>query len=270
MTADATPPASPPRRPEYRVPAPTLTAIGLSVLLGRRRSFVRDAIGIMRTNRNRPRRVEGIENIPREGPFIVVMNHLSRRGLRPFTCAMAIAEAVASVRPGAAEIHWAFTSEYVDLRVGPVTIPVRLLRWIFGRVARIYGLVTIARREELVMGRATALRQMARIVAKEPIGLTPEGLESNGVLIRPQPGTGLFLASVEGHRAPLLPVGLYEDGDAFCVRFGSPFRIELPRGVGRAEQDRLASDQVMLAIGRELPPAYWGAYAAQLGDAHTT
>jgi 1-acyl-sn-glycerol-3-phosphate acyltransferase len=261
MTVDESPP---PRRPEYRVPLPTLISISVSVLLGRRRSFVRDAISTMRANHNRPRRVEGIDNVPRQGPFIVVMNHLSRRGLRPFTCGMALAEAVASVRPNAAEIHWAFTSEYVDLRIGPVTIPVRLLRWIFGRVARIYGLVTIARREPLVMGRATALRQLARLVAHEPIGLTPEGLESNGVLIRPQPGTGLFLASVEGHRAPLLPVGLSEDGDTLVVRIGAPFRIDLPRGVGRGEQDRLASDQVMLAIGRLLPTAYWGAYTDQL------
>ena len=265
MTVDETPAVPTPRRPEYRVPVPTLIAIGISVLLGRRRSFTRDAIGVMRANHNRPRRVEGIDNIPREGPFIVVMNHLSRRGLRPFTCGMALAEAVAGVRPNTAEIHWAFTSEYVDLRIGPVTIPVRLLRWIFGRVARIYDLVTIARREELVMGRATALRQLARLVAREPIGLTPEGLESNGILIRPQPGTGLFLASLEGHRAPLLPVGLFEDGDTFVVRIGAPFRIDLPRGVERAEQDRLASEQVMLAIGRQLPPPYLGAYAEQLG-----
>ncbi|TAK58058.1 MAG: hypothetical protein EPO22_11415 [Dehalococcoidia bacterium] len=263
MTVDGSPPL-----PKYLVPWPRMFVMSACLVLGIRRSFTRDGIAFMRLNRSRPRRIEGVEHIPLEGPFIVVMNHFSRRGLRPFHCAMAIAEAVAGVRPDAAEIRWAFTSEYVDLRIGPLTVPVWLLRWIFGRVARMYGLVTIARREELVMGRATALRQMARILAKEPIGITPEGLESNGVLIRPQPGTGLFLASVEGHRAPLLPVGLFEDGDTFCVRFGAPFRIDLPRGVGRAEQDRAASDQVMLAIGRELPPPYWGAYVEQLRGAH--
>ncbi len=263
MTIDATPPA--PTPPKYRVPWPRLIVMGVCMALGIRRSFVRDGIAFMRANRDRPRRIEGVAHIPREEPFIVVMNHFSRRGLRPFHCAMAIGEAMAGVRPVAAEIHWAFTSEYVDLRIGPITIPVRLLRWIFGRVARMYGLVTIARREELVMGRATALRQMARILAREPIGLTPEGLESNGILIRPQPGTGLFLASLEGHRAPLLPIGLFEDGGTLVVRIGPPFRIDLPRGLDRAEQDRLAADQVMLAIGRQLPPAYWGAYAEQLG-----
>jgi 1-acyl-sn-glycerol-3-phosphate acyltransferase len=247
------------------VPLPTFFAIVLSLLFLRRRSFTRDGITVMTANRKLVRPVEGVEHIPREGPFIVVMNHFSRRGLRPYHCGMAVAEAVRNVRPGTQEIHWAFTSEYVDLRIGPIPIPVWLLRWIFGRVARIYDLVTIARREELVMGRATALRQLARIVAREPIGLTPEGLDANGILVRPRAGTGLFLASVEGHRAPLLPVGLSEEDDMLRVRIGAPFRIDLPRGIDRADQDRLASDQVMLAIGRELPPSYWGAYNDALG-----
>ena len=254
------------RPPGYWVPVSMILAIAVSVIFGRRRSFTRDAVVVLRANRDRPRRIDGIEHIPADGPFIVVMNHYSRRGLRPFHCGMAVAEAVASVRPGQPEIHWAFTSEYVDLRIGPVPIPVRFLRWLFGRVARIYGFVTIARREELVMGRATALRQLARLVASDPVGLTPEGLESNGILIRPQPGAGLFLASIEGHRAPLLPVGLFEDGETLCVRFGEPFRIDVPKHAPRAEQDGLASEQVMLAIGRLLPPSYWGAYAGALAD----
>src|SRR3972149_4180335 len=111
MTVDETPPARPQRRPEYRVPMPTLIAISISVLLGRRRSFVPDAIGVMRANRNRPRRVEGIDNIPRQGPFIVVMNHLSRQVLSIVTGAIKSAEAAAKMRTNSAIKHWAFTSE---------------------------------------------------------------------------------------------------------------------------------------------------------------
>ena len=254
--------ANPP--PGYWIPVPMILAIAVSVILGRRRSFTRDGAVVMRANRDRPRRIDGTEHIPAEGPFIAVMNHYSRRGLRPFHCGMAVAEAVASVRPGQPEIHWAFTSEYVDLRIGPVPIPVRFLRWLFGRVARIYGFVTIARREELVMGRATALRQLARLATSDPVGLTPEGLEGSRELIEPQPGTGLFLASIAGRGAPLLPIGLFEEDGTLCVRFGAPFRLDVPAGLARAEQDRLASQQVMTAIGRLLPPPYWGAYVDAL------
>ena len=245
----------------YEAPLLRFILFGVDLLLGRRRSFTRDSQLVLDANREYARRIEGLDNVPKEGSFIPVMNHYGRRGLRPYHCAMVVTTAVASVRPGLPEIRWAFTSEYLGRRIGPVPIPLWLIRWTFRRAARVYDFVVIPRREELVMGRAAALRRFARTVAHDPIGLTPEGLRGTGPLVEPPPGNGLFLASLSRPGIPLLPVGLWEEDDALVVRFGAPFGLDVPRNLSREEQDRAAREIVMVAIGHELPPPYWGDYS---------
>ena len=220
-------------RPMYEAPLLRFILFGVDLLLGRRRSFTRDSQLVLDANREYARRIEGLDNVPKEGSFILVMNHYGRRGLRPYHCAMVVTTAVASVRPGLPEIRWAFTSEYLGRHVGPVPIPLWLIRWTFRRVARVYDFVVIPRREELVMGRAAALRRFARTVAHGPIGLTPEGLRGTGPLVEPPPGNGLFLASLSRSGIPLLPVGLWEEGDALVARFGAPFELNVPRNLSR-------------------------------------
>jgi len=259
-----------PVRPMYRIPLTHLVAFGTRLLLGRRRSFTRDAESIMRANLRYPRRVEGLGNAATDRTCIVVMNHYSRAGLRPYHCAMAVTAAMASVRAGKPEMRWVFTSEYLGLHIGPVPIPLWLIRWTFRRVALVYDFIVLARREELVMGRAAALRRITKLLALAPIGLTPEGLLASGVLVRPPAGSGAFLASIAGRAAPLQPVGVWEEDDGtLVIRFGEPFLLELPAGLPRAERDRAASDRVMVAIGRLLPPAYRGVYADAIAGADT-
>lgn len=244
----------------YEAPRLRFMLFGIDLLFGRRRSFTRDSQLVLDANRGYARRIEGLDNVPGAGSFIVVMNHYGRRGLRPYHCAMVVTTAVASVRPGLAEIRWAFTSEYLGRHVGPVPIPLWLIRWTFRRVARMYDFVVIPRREELVVGRAAALRRFAKALSHGPIGLTPEGLRGTGPLVEPPPGNGLFLASLGRQGFSLLPVGVWEDDDTLVVRFGAPFGLDVPRNRTREEQDRAARETVMVAIGRELPPAYWGVY----------
>ncbi len=257
---------SPPDRPMYEAPKLRLILLGVSLLFGRRRSFTRDSQLVLHANRQYTRRIEGLDNVPRTGSFILVMNHYGRRGLRPYHCAMAVTTATASVRAGLPEIRWAFTSEYLGRHIGPVAIPLWLIRWTFRRVARVYGFIVIPRRAELVMGRAAALRSFAKALPRGPIGLTPEGLRGTGPLVEPPPGNGLFLASLSRQGFPLLPVGLWEEDHTFVARFGPTFQLDVPRNVAREEQDRVARETVMVAIGRELPPAYWGAYAELLAQ----
>jgi hypothetical protein len=254
------------RRPGYRLPLRHLPLFAADLLLGRRRSFVRDARLVLKANECHERRVDGLGHVPCIGPFILVMNHFSRRGLRPYHCAMAVNDAVARRRIGPRQsyICWAFTSEYVGLHIGPLPVPRSFLRWLFRRVALVYGFVIIPRREELMMGRAAALRALRRAAMRTPIGLTPEGLASSGKLVRPPAGSGLFLAKISRGDVPLLPVGLWEDDGALRIRFGPPFLLGILSDVPRAEQDRGARDRIMMSIGRLLPRGLHGEYAEAL------
>jgi len=260
----------PSTRPMYRVPLRHLAAFCIDLLLGRHRSFTRDGELVMWANRKYPRRIEGLGNVVTDRPCIVAMNHYSRAGLRPYHCAFAVSAAMASVRPGQPEVRWVFTSEYLGRRIGPAPIPLWLIRWVFRRVAVVYGFVVLARREALVMGRAAALRRIAKLLEAAPIGLTPEGLRATGTLVQPPRGSGAFLASIGGRGAPLQPVGVWEEDDGtLVIRFGEPFPLDVPADVPRAERDRAASDQVMAAIAWLLPPAYRGAYASAIAGTQT-
>jgi 1-acyl-sn-glycerol-3-phosphate acyltransferase len=247
-------------RPAYEVPRLELVRFGIDLLRGRRRSFARDGALIVRAN-TYGRHIEGVEQVPREGPFILVMNHYSRRGLRPYHCAMVVTAALAEHRPEQPEPCWAFTSEYLGRKIGPFPIPLSFIRWLFRRVAVVYDFVIIARRQELVAGRAAALRQLARHLQHgRPVALTPEGLESSGRLVVPPPGAGLLLEALNARRAPLVPVGVWEDDGVLRVRFGAPFDLAVDRQASREEQDRASSTAAMLAIGRLLPRDWQGDY----------
>lgn len=238
-----------------------LIGFGIDLLLGRPRSFARDAVRVLAVNPF-PRRVEGLERVPAEGAFVLTMNHYSRRGLRPYHCAMVVSAALLERRRGQPEVRWAFTSELRGQRLGPLPLPLWLIRWTFRRVARVYGLVVLPRPEEMVMGRAAALRRLLRELGQAPVGLTPEGERGTGRLVEPPPGSGLFLALLSQQGYPVLPVGVWEEGETLVVRFGCPYSVALERGLSREEQDRLAREQVMVAIGRLMPRELWGAYAA--------
>jgi hypothetical protein len=250
-------------RTHYRVPRLLLLSFGLYLLVGRRRSFVRDSRLVLAANPH-PRTIIDATHIPASGPFVLVMNHFSRPGLRPYHCAMIVTNTVAAARPGQPDIRWAFTSEYLGRRIGPVPIPLALIRWTFRRVAHVYGFVVIPRREHLVLERAASLRRFVRLLRDgSPVGLTPEGATAgaHGTLVEPPPGSGSFVGSLTSSGVPLLPVGIYEDARTLNVRFGRAESFTSPRaGRPRNEHDGEARAEMMTAIGALLPPEYRGAY----------
>jgi 1-acyl-sn-glycerol-3-phosphate acyltransferase len=256
-------PASDASLPQYEMPRRAILRFVRDALIGRHRSFAHDAREVLDANPYR-RTIVGLDYVPADGPFIVVMNHFNRPGLRPYHCAMVVSSALSERRVGAPEVRWAFTSEYRDRKLGPVPISPTVFRWVFTRIARTYDFVALPRQEAQMMLRSIALRQLARRLAVGPIGLTPEGLLASDTLVEPPQGSGRFLALLTKGVVPLVPVAAWEDGSALTVRFGQPFHLSPTDRLAHDEQDRLSRDQVMIAIGGLLPRRYHGVYAARI------
>lgn len=252
--------------PVYRLQIPLIIKFLVAAFLNRPRDLAKDVGAAVAAVKPRPR-IQDVENIPLEGPFVLIANHFERPGLKVYYGGTLISYAVAQRRTDGKSLHWLMTSEWYNYRFGPVPIPVWLLRWLFRRIARVYGLVIVPRATERVMGRAAAMRTILETVRKgEPIGLFPEGV-GGGELVQAMPGVGVFLASLSERGVPIVPAGLFEENGVLTVRFGPPFSLQLPSAGSRVERDRHARQQLMVAIGRLLPQEMWGYYKDAMTEA---
>ena len=238
-----------------------------ATLRGRRRDLPADIAAALAAVRPPPQ-VRNDHYVPAEGPFVLALNHYERPGLKVFWAGCLASHAVAQRRSRDRAVRWLMTSEWQNFRLGPIPVPVVVWRWLFRRLGRVYGLVIVPRPAERGVGRAAALRTILSIVrgSDEPIGLFPEAL-GTGRLIQPPPGLGSFLLMLSSHGLPILPAGAFEEEGRLTVSFGPPFHIDVSRNAARAEKERLASQQVMVAIGRLLPEELWGVYAAAIQEA---
>lgn len=245
----------------YRLSWPYILRFVVAFLRGRRRDLGQDMKGTLESARPRPRAVD-IHHIPEEGPFAFVANHYERPGLKVWWGGMLAATAIYDRRRHRRTLRWLMTSEWYNFRLaGVIPIPVWFLRWLFRRIAHVYGLVIVPRSPERRAGRAAAMRAILDVVeGGDPIGMYPEGVGED-VLIEAMPGTGLFLASLSRRDVPVLPCGVYEEDGVLIARFGPPFRVELAEDAPKTDRDRLAREQVMARIGRLLPRQMWGPYA---------
>jgi 1-acyl-sn-glycerol-3-phosphate acyltransferase len=238
-----------------------------ATLWGRRRDLPADIAASLAAVRPQPQ-VRNDHHIPAEGPFVLALNHYERPGLKVFWSGCVASHAVAQCRPRHKAVRWLMTSEWYNARLGPIPVPVLVWRLLFRRLGRVYGLVIVPRAAERGVGRAAAMRSILNIVrgSDEPIGLFPEAV-GTGRLIQPPPGLGSFLLLLSSHGLPILPAGAFEEEGRLAVSFGPPFHIDVARSASRAEKERLASQQVMVAIGRLLPEELWGVYAAAIQEA---
>ncbi len=239
---------------------------GWAALWGRRRDLPSDVAAALAAVRPPPQ-VRNDHDVPAEGAFVLVLNHYERPGLKVFWSGAVASHAVAQRRDRHRAVRWLMTSEWYNARLGPIPVPVLVSRLLFRGLAHVYGLVIVPRGAQRGVGRAAAVRTMLSIVrgSSNPIGLFPEAV-GTGCLIQPPPGLGSFLLILSSHRLPILPAGAFEEEGRLTVSFGPPFHLDVPRHASREDKERLASEQVMVAIGRLLPQELWGAYAGAIEE----
>lgn len=258
-------------KPHYHHAPSVVAAAACSLLLGRRRSVSADAEALLAHVHPAPR-VEGQEHIPAHGPFLVVVNHYSRPGLDAWWGPLLIHLTVSRRRPGA-ELRWPMASAWTyppeDLLGNWVLAP--LSRWLFPRIARTYALVSMPPmppRPHEVVDRVRATRELLAL-ARDPralIAVAPEGRDSpHGGLVTPPPGVGRLILQLTRAGRPILPVGVAEREGALTAKFGRVFALDVERGGDKDALDEAVSTQVMVAIGRLLPPEMWGEYARKIG-----
>lgn len=184
-------------------------------------------------------RVEGRENLPTGGPYILVSNHINWKDPPLISIALGL-----SVRYMA--------------KIQAFSYP------LLGYIVRATGAFPVRRGEGDRRAMVTALRVLA---GGQILGFFPEGHRSeSGALLRGKPGVG-FLASrakdvplvpiaMTGTKQPLLRLML---GDQAVLRVGRPFRL-----VDLSDEERrdgqAVTDAVMRRIAALLPDEMRGAY----------
>ncbi len=181
-------------------------------------------------------RLEGRENLPRRGPYIVVANHVDWKDPPVIEFCLNVC------------IRFMAKIESFDV-------------FFLGGLMRGKGCFPVRRGESDRRALTTCLQVLK---AGNPLGFFPEGTRSrDGVLHRAHPGIA-FLARRSG--ALILPVGVAGTRQARAlrsdirVRLGVPFHVtEL--GLDANATDQETADAIMRRIAALLPPEMRGDYA---------
>ena len=102
---------------------------------------------------------------------------------------------------------------------------------------------------------AVTILAVGLILGVAVIALAPEGYDQpEGVLGPLPPGAGRFIEKIAQTCQPIVPIGVYEDEQSLCLRFGRPFLLENPNQASAAGRDQAVSRQILDAIALLLPP----------------
>ncbi|MGH2485678.1 MAG: lysophospholipid acyltransferase family protein [Ktedonobacterales bacterium] len=249
----------------YHFPMPWLMHMGRDMLRGTPRSFRADCELAVRILPRRPT-LEGIEQIPARGSFILVANHYQRRDLWIGWEGALLCHALWQAQPEL--VCHVITTDRAVLDGATV----RFSRWAFARVARVWDFVLVtppeARDADADQSRRHALRACLRRL-KRPDGrpvclcVFPEGMSgSTRGLGAPTPGTGRSLLALAATGVPLLPAAVWENEDgALHARFGPVWNPSPPAGLARSALDRWSADEALSRVAALLPESLRGVYA---------
>ena len=188
--------------------------------------------------------VSGIQNLPREGGYIVVANHLGRMDI-PL-------------------VYYLLDRDDVILLVAEKYRKYGIVRWL------------VVKLDALWLDRFSAdiqalRRTLSRLKTGDVLVIAPEGTRSpTGALIEGKPGAS-YLAAKSG--VPILPVAAIGTEDAsvkdklrhlqrihIAVRVGKAFHLPPLDGRHREEMLQRSTDEIMCQIAALLPESYRGVY----------
>jgi 1-acyl-sn-glycerol-3-phosphate acyltransferase len=184
-------------------------------------------------------RVDGRENLPARGPFILVSNHINWKD--PPLISIVLDRSV----------RYMAKAQAFDYPV-------------LGYILRATGAFPVRRGEGDRRALVTALRVLA---AGQILGFFPEGHRSeSGALIRGKPGVGFLATRVP--EAPLVPIAMIGTkqpllrlifGGHAVLRVGRPFHLSDLTADERSDEQAV-TDAVMRRIAALLPDEMRGAY----------
>jgi 1-acyl-sn-glycerol-3-phosphate acyltransferase len=189
------------------------------------------------------REIIGLENVPRKGPLVVIMNHINF--LDPILVSVAIPRDIAIM------------SKVENFSPEPL-----------GAILRAYGSFPVHRGE----GDLSAIRaSLAALGDGKALLLAPEGTRSPNAQLQPAYEGMAMITSRAG--APVVPVAISGAEDfsrnlrklrktRVKLHIGEPFEFTWNHGAPRPSRNdlRLMSDEAMYRISSLLPPSYRGAY----------
>ncbi|GAB4581231.1 MAG: hypothetical protein Fur0022_39780 [Anaerolineales bacterium] len=188
------------------------------------------------------KQVNGLENIPAEGPAILMINHIGF--IDPIILVHAVPRDIVPLA-----------------KVEAYDYPV------VGIFPRLWGVIPVQRDG---VDRHAVQQALEVLRAGEIILVAPEG--TRGPVLQPPREGAVYLASRSG--APIVPVAI-EDSEGFptlpissrwrkpgaIVTIGRPFRIRPAARRARGEQLTKMADEAMYQVAKMLPPARRGVYA---------
>lgn len=234
---------SPPPKPITDVWRPEL--VGLPKLTFARRAFRAFARSLTKllTFLLLRAEVSGLENFPRQGPAVIVFNHLGDADAVLMTAALPFESPLEGI--GKIELNE---------------------HWLVGPVFRAYGIIWVHRGQPDRRALRAALDALAE---GRMIVLAPEGRQSVIGGLEDGNGGAAFLALRSG--APVVPVAITgtENSHVYgqlrmwrrapvTLRVGKPF--DLPQGTGRQETLQEGTRLIMQRLASLLPESYRGRY----------
>lgn len=240
--------------PQYRLPKTLIISLVVSFIFGRRRSFARDARLAIKGITPAPQYL-GLDNIPKHGPFLLLVNHYSRPGFFVLWGALAVSACLPGEPVWMMTRAWTSPGSWWDK-------PKRFLTSaFFTRLARMYGFITMPPmppEPQDATERALSIRRLIQAARANPeciIALAPEGRDiPGGGLGEPPPGSGRLIAELFCILHHAIPVGIYEREGMLRVRFGKELHL-LPMINENSSKsiDQAVNSIVMTAISKLLP-----------------